>query len=867
MAIRKNPLGPCIEMFKKEITAIELLDGPDEKATPKEIDLFARKQARALKTSIEKQLKRNVPLTEATNIAQKAWLDNHGRWWRAHKEHLLLKTKALADNIKAAEVSVAEGTKPVPSLTGKLVNQDFASWMSKTYDSHLNFYDRHVKGSISEIQNTNKMALESAFVQKMTKIAVELKLKYHDVLNHMIDPALEGKVNNSIMQDLQDDSASSRIGRAVKEITDQMLKMQRRVGIKIPDAGSDYIISQSWNPQKMMNPSDRLWNKYEKRPKETLNKFEYENAVRNIFANEVARHLNWETTYPDEETGTLIQRIDLTKRAFDSILGEYNNGDRPMEGRMGEGFMSYLENRSRRLHAKDGEGRAQMGATYGRTLLENLQRQFHFVAKNTALVQKLGPEPEAVHQEIKAYWKEKSTLDEWPDRENEIDEAFNSYTKFDYARGGLEKVTLAKNLKLGTSFFSLGNMGVNSFPDSAVMLSYLRAMNASDKAKTIMHAFSHFFFKKTRENDQPFLDLFNMAEASFRDAITEVTLNSEHSNYEPNRNIGKAAHFMGWLGGLSKWDQALKLAINKTWSKKLLKEKSLEYKDLPTETKDIYNQFNITEAEHNYLRNVDVAEVRLGGEGYLAPREYDKLTDKQISEMYGISPRKKVMIDQLRLGLATRFTTAMMYQSNYVVPELNARGDRMYQLHQVANAQTGATVYILWELLAQYKKWAFNFSSNVLGRINQGRGTKTSKIAQNLEIAVGTGALFSMLDYLKAAVTNQPVPDYNKDDPITSVFKHVLNSSISNFGAWGLVFNAISDLPTGQVQGIKAPGMSTVAHWGHDFFAVARPGPRGNRFDNVLTLGRDVANLNFPFGILLNQVLARMYTNDDKRIY
>ena len=185
MAIRKNLLGPCIEMFKKEITEIELLDGPDEKATPKEIDLFARKQVKGLNTSIEKQVKRNVPLTEATNIAQKAWLDNHGRWWRAHKEHLLLKTKALADNIKAAEVSVAEGTKPVPSLTGKLVNQDFASWMSKTYDSHLNFYDRHVKGSISEIQNTNKMDLQSAFAQKMAKITVELKLKYHDVLNHM----------------------------------------------------------------------------------------------------------------------------------------------------------------------------------------------------------------------------------------------------------------------------------------------------------------------------------------------------------------------------------------------------------------------------------------------------------------------------------------------------------------------------------------------------------------------------------------------------------------------------------------------------------------------------------------------------------
>ena len=45
-------------MFKKEITAIELLDGPDEKASDKEIDRFARKQVKALNTSIQKQVKR-----------------------------------------------------------------------------------------------------------------------------------------------------------------------------------------------------------------------------------------------------------------------------------------------------------------------------------------------------------------------------------------------------------------------------------------------------------------------------------------------------------------------------------------------------------------------------------------------------------------------------------------------------------------------------------------------------------------------------------------------------------------------------------------------------------------------------------------
>ena len=51
-------LRQAVEMFKKEITEIELLDGPDEKATPKEIDLFARKQVKGLNTSIQKQVKR-----------------------------------------------------------------------------------------------------------------------------------------------------------------------------------------------------------------------------------------------------------------------------------------------------------------------------------------------------------------------------------------------------------------------------------------------------------------------------------------------------------------------------------------------------------------------------------------------------------------------------------------------------------------------------------------------------------------------------------------------------------------------------------------------------------------------------------------
>ena len=410
-------------------------------------------------------------------------------------------------------------------------------------------------------------------------------------------------------------------------------------------------------------------------------------------------------------------------------------------------------------------------------------------------------------------------------------------------------------------------MGINSFGDVGVLLPFLRAMNSSEKAKTVMHAFSHFFFKQTRENDQPFLDLFNMASAAFNDAITEVTLNSEHSNLEVNRNLGQATHFMSKLGRLSIWDQAFKAAVAKTMSKKFLSEKHLLYKDLPTETKDIYTQFNITEAEHNYLRNVNVAEVRLGDQGYLAPREYEKLTDKQLSEMYGISPRKKVTLDQLRLGLATKFNAAMMYQSNYVVPELNARGDRLYNEFQITNAKAGPAAYVLWELLAQYKKWSFNYSVNVLGRINQGRGTKTSKIAQNLEVAVGTGAVMMMLDYLKAAVTNQPVRDYDKDHPITSSAKHLAKSTVANFGVWGMVLNASFGMLTGQQVGVKAAGMSIATKWLHDFFGVVAPGPRGNRFDNVLTLGRDVANLNVGWGAVLNQVLAQMYTKDDKRIY
>jgi len=862
-------LSGCADILSKGFKDLELLAGLGEELSEKERKAYAARQVAAMNTRIRKHMANNIPQTQAVEMVKKHYLENHAQWVESTKKGLLQHQIALNNALGACKFAVA-GQEGKPSgVRGKVLKfskdkNDFDRFTSGYFDSDLHFPDEPVHNSLSETAARNTATLSSAFQHDLAQISVDKKISFANVADELVNWSKQGQVQESMMQDFDDDSVSTAVGKAINKANEAQIKLMELAGGNPKSLGKKYIAQQWWDTEKMNNPSPEIWAKYETASPESLTSMERQAANRRIFAKELAPLFDWELSYADKDTDTLAKREAILADVFDTINGLHMKSEQPQHFTLGEPFIEYLENRARQLFALDGFSRAEMSKKYGRDLYQNISSDIHSTGKNSAVLQRLGPRPQAVMDEILDFWKENSTLEDWKARKKELTQIFDSYTKFDFDRAGLQYEQLAKNLKNIALVNNVGWMGVNSFPDSVPMLIYLRAMNASGKAKVVMGTFAHFFSKGTRAQNAEFIKLFDMAHSSLVDSVTEQILNRKVADGEPGAQLGKITHWLAKWGRLTMWDEALRLAINKFWSKRLYESSDTEFAKLPAEVKDIFTQYGINEREWNYIRNLDVAKINVGKDGYLVPKEYMKLSDKHISEMYDIPIGHKNLIEKARIDFSSKMNSAMMYQSNYVVPKLNAKRDRQYQFNKVEAVNTGPAAYVLFEVMSQYKQWAFNFSDVVMGRINHGRGTAMTRLGRNLEMLVGVGAAFSFLDFGRAVLLNRPDRDYDPKHPLSSILKSTATNTIMNAGVYGFLLGQLVGGWSGRGGGVKAPVVGTAHHYINGMYGVIDPGPRSTRWDKILSLFGDMANVNPLLSIFINQIFGLMYSDQRK---
>jgi hypothetical protein len=420
----------------------------------------------------------------------------------------------------------------------------------------------------------------------------------------------------------------------------------------------------------------------------------------------------------------------------------------------------------RELHFKSFDDWYALNQKYGLypTFLASKMEGYRTLARQTALVSRLGTKPEEAFEDVVS-WIKKGTeatnqRQEFEKFEPMLRKQFNQFTGKNNRPVYKLAARIAGNWMVWERMSMLGRVLITHLEGLPTKSSELRYWGAS-----FADRYKGFFTDMMRAAEGT--DRAKLAELIWAGADADNSyLASRYDSADTPKGVFSRIHdTFFWLTGVTNVLPNQREGAQLVMARELGMERGKAWAEVDPKLQRILRMYGIEEPEWKALSGVDwqVGRASEGSAAYLTPTEALKLSDEQVRAylaerrppLSAHGPPTADMIEQARHDLATTLATMYSDRGDYAMfrPSERTRA-RLY-----GNTQAGTAGNIALRLLWQFKQWPLEMIYRTWGREIYGGNRGMDRVAAVTELLVASTVMGVLGEMVRDVTKGQnPLP-------------------------------------------------------------------------------------------------------------
>lgn len=383
------------------------------------------------------------------------------------------------------------------------------------------------------------------------------------------------------------------------------------------------------------------------------------------------------------------------------------------------GSLANKVSEQRVLHFKDADAAYKYNQAFGiKDFKEQILHDIHVRSRSIALMENLGPSPEASLKQIIRELQEEArsandsakqvdSLNDW-----RIMAAFNEITGKNEMSHNPTLSNIVGTGKVIAQMAKMGSVVLSSFSDRAFLQAEMAYQGMSHLQTFVGQLMSLFDRSKDK---QQMLRLMGVAmDGLHGNALSRYSNHSTTSGWA--HELQK--HFFN-LNGLNLWTDASKGAAAQLMAAHLGEHAHLKFDELPDDLSRVLSLYNITRSHWDAIRSHVVDH---NGQKYLLPQEV-KIPDSTLAELVkerGLNPTPaNILRERDRIDTALR--TYYMDRVDHAIPTPGAAERKYTTFDTKAGTPLGEAV----RMIMLFKSFPITIMRKILGREIYGRGADT----------------------------------------------------------------------------------------------------------------------------------------------
>ena len=375
----------------------------------------------------------------------------------------------------------------------------------------------------------------------------------------------------------------------------------------------------------------------------------------------------------DVEKATAKADIEdyLEQQYKEFISGRHHYADESTDAQIGKPTSANIAKKlsaSRKIHFKDGKSAFAYAKKYSRgSLYERFYKSLEYDARNIALLEKLGPNPKLMHQQI---------LDDIQNRaagkETVIDELSRKFAdaQFGVVSGGLDipaRISLAKigyTTRAIQGMAKLGGAVLSAFGDVAFKGATINRKTAKGFFGSHKHALDGLltpFSSKERKQVIKHLKIYTDQHLGEIHAVAGDSISDMPGVISEMQKV-----FYKW-NFLAGWTQGHKNGLAAVFANDLANYRNVDFDSLPANTKRSLELYNFTADEWSTFKHLET--MAADGEDFITPDAINDLAPEVIDPIIRDKLNTLNVTDDMRAGFKDDLRTKLMALINDSVDE------------------------------------------------------------------------------------------------------------------------------------------------------------------------------------------------------
>ena len=458
----------------------------------------------------------------------------------------------------------------------------------------------------------------------------------------------------------------------------------------------------------------------------------------------------------DSRTFAGVDNVDeFMNNVYDNLSTGIHLGNGSVGGKVKAGSAANRMSQERVLHFKDAESFLKYHSKYGRGgLSDNVMMGMIMSAQNTALMQKLGTNPEVMLNQIfdEQLLKLKKTDHKAAQklasaREGYLDNQFKTVSGQTSIPANHIGASVGQNVRGFNSLEMMGGVVISAIPDVALSGAELRYQgqnmfqaygkafaNASGALKDLGKSILKRRLDPMNEDKRRVL-----AELSVSlDSMTGAFRSRFDASGDPmNSRVAEAMRKFFRLNGLTLWTDSMRGGAVIGMAQHLGSVAGKGYNDVPVGLQKTMKLHGIEEGEWELMRSVGTKKFdKVDGE-FFTPESLSEIKDGAIKKYLADKDIKatKFQIEKTRDEMQRKLRNYYVDRSQYAVIEPDAKT----RATMLRDTQAGTIAGEVMRAVMQFKSFPFAILQKVYGREIRGRDSvKSSALALSEIIAFST---------------------------------------------------------------------------------------------------------------------------------
>ena len=705
--------------------------------------VFSEEEAKTVARYFQAELKRRPPSSQndvdhAFNIAREKATDMRLAALQSKKE-ALLRAKHKA-NIMANVKSYKQAAKSKKLIDG--------------YNAYLVGSSKMVAGSRDSVSAT-KAALHKDY-------AASFELDLAKKGGHLEDLLAKGALDEEIYiiaytkpEDVKALYANGKVSKEALEIFDSIDKSNKARLHRKNRAGAyigvldEFLVRQPHDSDKIRRVGFDEW-------KATfLKEVDQKRTFKGLDIDEV-------TGLPATASGRQIQDKYLEILYNEFVTGRHHYADKGTgapSGKVGSANIAKKLSASRTIHFKDGESAFRYAQKFSRgNLYERFYTGLEYDARNIALLEKMGPNPEAMHNSI---------LDAIADAEAAEGKVLDGVSKkltnayYKTVTGGADipdRISLAKigsSVRAVQGMSKLGGAVLSAFPDIVFKAATINRKTSRGFLGSYKSSFDGLASSFTASKDKK--KLYKKLKIYTDQHLGEIhALAGDSVSDLPGFISTMQKTFYRW-NLLAGWTQGHKNGLAAVFSNELAEYRNVNFGDLPEKLRRTLEMYRFTESEWGTFRNLETFAA--DGEHYIVPDAIDDLGSNIIDPVIRDKFNTLNVTDDMRNQFKDDLRTKLMALINDSVDEgVVTVGDRERAMMTLGQSR-GSVLGELVRYVGQFKSFPVTVITKQLAPEFQAHPSKLRGGAAIAAMVLATTALGYLSGVAKDAARGKKPKD------------------------------------------------------------------------------------------------------------